>query len=179
MPCAQILPAPAALQNLQARIDVEADAILAFVARKQACTCAYVTFEQSQAAKEALTALSWYEFSFGSAERFRGKHALRVRRAPEASDILWENTVHAPLERSLRTWLTVALSFSVLAAAVYLVSWRAGSVPEMMRDVDCSQVRDVGWHKRRPCGCGCACVCADQHVGHALTHAALSNNPRW
>lgn len=141
-------------QVLQARIDAIAAQIQDFVQRPHECTGAFVTFEKAEAAKEALTSLTWYEFSCGGAERFRGTHVLRVKRAPESSDILWENTVHGSTERMLRTWVTVGASCLLLGVAAWLVSWRAQLTPELLRDVDCSQASDAVAQACRVCRSG-------------------------
>ena len=128
------------LQLLQAEVDACAADVDEYHKREQCCTCAFVTFEKAEAAAETLAALSSYEFTFGSAERFRGRLALRVRRAPEAADILWENTCVKPAARAYRTVVASLVSLAVVGLAIWLVSWFVSKAPPMMRDVDCTQV---------------------------------------
>ena len=128
------------LQLLQAEVDACTAEIVEYHKREQCCTCAYVTFEKAEAAAEALAALSAYEFAFGSAERFRGRLSLRVRRAPEAADILWENTCVKPAARAHRTALANVIFLVILGVAVWLVSFIVSRTPPLLRDVDCTQV---------------------------------------
>ena len=128
------------LQLLQAEVDACTAEIVEYHKRDQCCTCAYVTFEKAEAAAEALAALSAYEFAFGSAERFRGRLSLRVRRAPEAADILWENTCVKPAARAHRTVLANVILLAVLGVAAWLVSFLVSQTPPLLRDVDCTQV---------------------------------------
>ncbi len=125
---------------MQDRVDAAAADIKQFSQEPYACTCAFVTFETVEAAKEALTALTWYEFAFGSAELFRGKFWLRVRRAPEAADILWQSTCHTTASRLVRSMLASLWTITVIGIATFLVWWQAVSTPQLLRDVDCSQV---------------------------------------
>ena len=128
------------LKVLQAEVDACTAEVDEYHKREHCCTCAYVTFEKAEAATEALAALSSYEFAFGSAERFRGRLSLRVRRAPEAADILWENTCVKPSARAYRTAFANVILLVIVGVAIWLVSWCVSKAPPMMRDVDCTQV---------------------------------------
>lgn len=128
------------LQVLQADVDACTAKIDEYHKLEQRCTCAFITFEKAEAATEALAALSPYEFAFGSAERFRGRLSLRVRRAPEASDILWENTCVKSSARAYRTAVANIACLVIVGVAVWLVSWCVSDTPALMSDVDCTQV---------------------------------------
>ena len=128
------------LHMLEADVDACTAEVAEYHKLEQCCTCAYVTFEKAEAAAEALAALSSYEFAFGSAERFRGRLSLRVRRAPEAADILWENTCVKPAARALRAALTDVIHLAIVGFAIWLVSLFVSRTPSMLRYVDCTQV---------------------------------------
>jgi hypothetical protein len=128
------------LHMLEADVDACTAEVAEYHKLEQCCTCAYVTFEKAEAAAEALAALSSYEFAFGSAERFRGRLSLRVRRAPEAADILWENTCVKPAARAHRTALANVVLLAIVGFAIWLVSLLVSRTPPMLRDVDCTQV---------------------------------------
>ena len=60
----------------------------------------------------------------GSRPQFRGTHALRIRRAENASDMFWENLNVPEPERArarLKTYGALAVIFALTGLALYLV----------------------------------------------------------
>ena len=84
--------------------------------------CAFVTFNEDKGQSDCVDA---YSSSFiqrirgksKGTKKFRGKVSLHVTKAPEPSNVLWENLQHRSLETSLRTGVSVLLTITMLIAS--------------------------------------------------------------
>ena len=96
----------------------------------QRCVCAYVTFEEATTADKVLYDYpnKWYTKMFQPKKlRFRRKHALIVKKAPEPSEIIYENMKYSSINKKMRRYFTFLLAICailvscalVLAAAIY------------------------------------------------------------
>ena len=91
----------------------------------EASTYAFVTFEKEEHAQKALKQLSFTSliqnfffiigcYSCFSGKKFRNKVRLNVRRAPEPSDIIWENLGTPHSEKTKRRFITNIVSVIVI-----------------------------------------------------------------
>eukprot|EP00753_Platysulcus_tardus_P022558 PLAT9771.1.p1 GENE.PLAT9771.1~~PLAT9771.1.p1 ORF type:complete len:1198 (+),score=594.86 PLAT9771.1:165-3596(+) len=96
--------------------------------RAHDCVAAFVTFKHDASLRRCLRDYQGSTGFFKRASqpvplRFRGKHKLTVERAPEPSDIVWENLEVSSLQRGLRRAITTLVTFILLIVSFLIIFW--------------------------------------------------------
>jgi DNA-directed RNA polymerase II subunit RPB7 len=104
--------------------------------------CAFITFQEPEA--RAICVDSYNEqWSCCHKEKlkYRGKHKLRIKPAPEASDILWENVLRKnPLIQILRKFISFLVILVLCAAAVAVLVYAKDAASDSPPTVSCATV---------------------------------------
>jgi len=115
-----------------------------------ACMLSFVTFENEDSlmrcledygrygGRYLLKPWTWLRPPFPPALKFRGKHRLKVREAPEPSNILWENLETSGFSLFLRKAVTSTVTISMLAislATIVLVTTSKDAFAESVPDL--------------------------------------------
>ena len=113
---------------------------------KLVAVCAYVTFKTHAARDAALDA-----FPCGALRaalpgllprerRFRGTHSLRLRAAPDASSIIWENVQYDAAARQARQSVSGFVTFALLLITVGFITGAKDYESQMPAAVSCTAI---------------------------------------
>lgn len=115
------------------------------------CVCAYITLD-SEAGRLALERMyrggPLHRCTQRRQLRFRGKHALRVRRAAEPTNIVWGNLQYTAASRTARRLFTAAVTFVLLLITTGFVIGATVYEKSIPPAVDCAATARAG---RLPC----------------------------
>lgn len=105
--------------------------------------CAFVTFEEPKCRADAAKAYSRGTYLCGCLQsedlKFRGKHVLKLKRAPESSDMLWENVLRVhPVVRITRKMIALTCIFILLLGAIGIVVYAKDSLAKSPPSVVCT-----------------------------------------
>jgi len=111
-----------------------------------ASVCAFVTFERQNDRVDAAAEYRRGTYLSGCFQseslKFRGKHMLRLNRAPDASDVLWENVLRIrTVVRIARKLLSLLCIFMLLMGAISFVVFAKSSLANAPPTVSCSTTR--------------------------------------
>jgi len=111
---------------------------------------AYVTFTTTDALAAALLAMPCGAVRAAipalqpKAKRFRGKHHLRLAKAPEPSAIIWENAQYTAAARQARQGVSGFLTFCLLLITTGLIIGAKSFESEMPPNVACTAMEADG-----------------------------------
>lgn len=108
-----------------------------------ASVCAFVTFERDKDGVDVAKAYRHGSYLMDCCQKqelkFRGKYILKLRRAPESSDMLWENVIRVnPVVRITRKLISLACIFVLLMGAIAIVVYAKDSLDNAPPVVTCT-----------------------------------------
>jgi MFS family permease len=85
----------------------------------QCCGIAFISFEKQSSADLCIRSSTTNYFK-GTSYKFRDMRTLGVTRAPDPSDIIWENLEHGLVSRMIRRLIAMLITYSIATVGVFV-----------------------------------------------------------
>ena len=130
------------IERYQKRVAKTNDKIEKALEKGFAAVCAFITFTEPESRAVCVDAYN-EQWSCCHAEtlKFGGKHRMKIKPAPEASDVMWENVLRKnPLVQLTRKLISFTVILILCAAAVGVMVYAKDAASNAAPAVSCATV---------------------------------------